>query len=161
MTTILTLDKLKEITAISDALGNQVDLLLPFVEIAETIHLQDVLGIALYEEIIDDVENGTLSGFNETLVENYLYNLSAWYSYFEASPFLIYRAEAKGITKKYSENSQALDRGEFALFRQSILDKAMYFRNTTINFLNKNLDNYPLYRCDERGGQDFASGIYV
>jgi hypothetical protein len=148
-------------------------MLIPFIEFAETAHLrEDILGEALYDAIIAEIEAGTLSGSNETLCTNYLYNLSGWYSLFEASPFILFRSSAKGVTKMYSENSQALDKDEFAIYRQSILDKAMFFRNATLKYLENNETSYPLWRtqyygkttdedCGEFGGYDSGNGIYI
>lgn len=173
MSTILSINKLKEIAPITQALANQQDLIMPFVEFAETAHLkQDILGEALYDDIINDIEAGTLSGNNQTLVETYLYNLSAWYSYFEASPFIAYRAEAKGLTKKFSDNSQALERSEIQDYKQSVLDKALFWRRATQKYLENQKANFPLWRtqyhsstnnndCNGYGGYDSSSGIYV
>ena len=174
MTTILTAEKLEEITPITNALSNQVNLLIPFIEFAETAHLkEDLLGEAMYDGIIDEIEAGTLSGNNLTLVNTYLYNLSGWYSLFEASPFIAFRAEAKGITKKYSDNSQPLDKSEYDSWRQAVLDKALFWRNATIKFLTNNKEDFTLWRTqyygsdttdgcgDGFGGYDSANGIYL
>ena len=174
MTTILTAEKLEEITPITNALSNQVNLLIPFIEFAETAHLkEDLLGEAMYDDIIDSIEAGTLSGNSETLCTTYLYNLSGWYSFAEACPFIIWRSEAKGLTKKFSENSQPLDKDEIAIYRQSILDKALFWRNATIKFLTNNKEDFTLWRTqyygsdttdgcgDGFGGYDSANGIYL
>lgn len=170
MTTILTIEKLQELTPITNALANQVDMLMPFCEFAETAHLrEDILGEALYDSIIASIEAGSLSGVNETLCTNYLYNLSGWYSYFESLPFIAYRSEAKGLTKKFSENSQPLDKEEFALLRQSILDKCIFWRMATIKFLTNKSTDYPLWRIglygdgktDCNDSYDSSSGIYL
>lgn len=166
---ILTVEKLQEITPITDALANQVDMLLSFIEVSETMHLkQDILGESLYDEIITSIENGVLSGHNLTLVDNYLYNLSAWYSFWEFAPFIAFRTSAKGINKMYSDNTQALDKDEMAVYRQSILDKALFWRNATIKYMENNKSNFPLWRkeyygkeTDEFGGYDNSNGIYV
>lgn len=170
MTTILTIEKLQEIAPITQALANQTEMLASFIEVSEVMHLkQDILGESLYDAIISEIENGTLSGANLTLVTNYLYNLSAWYSFWESAPFLTYRTTAKGVNKMYSENSQALDKDEMAMYRQSILDKAIYWRNATLKYLENKKTLYPLWRkeyygdenCDEFGGYDNSNGIYV
>ncbi len=166
MTTILTIDKLAEITPISTALSNQVNLISPFIEFAEQANLRDgILGISLYDEIINQIETTGLSTTNQTLCDSYLYNLSAWYSLFEASPFVAYRAEAKGVTKKFSDNSQALDKEEIAIWRQAILDKATYWRNACLTYLSKHEASYPLWRCSDDNPidktEDFGGGIYV
>ncbi len=174
MTTILTIEKLQEISAISNALANNVELITPFIEFSEIAHLkEDLLGEAMYDQIVGEIEAGTLSGNNETLCTTYLYNLSGWYSYFEALPFIAYRSEAKGLTKKFSDNSQPLDRDEFSEFRQSILDKAIFWRNATIKYLKNNSTLFLLWRSqyygassgdecsDNYGGYDNQSGIYL
>lgn len=170
-TTILSIEKLQEISAISNALANNTEMLMPFVEFAEIAHLkEDILGESLYSQIISNIENGVWSGSNQTLVETYLYNLSAWYSYFEASPFIAYRAEAKGVTKKFSDNSQALEKNEIADWRQAILDKASFWRMATIKYLTNNSTLFPLWRtqyfgktegCESGAGYDSGNGIWV
>lgn len=161
-TTFLTVDYLKEITPISSALGDQTSLLLPFISVAESMHINDVLGIALKDDLLSKIENNSLTGDSLTLVENFIIPTSAWYTFFEASTFIIYRAESRGITKKYSDNSQALDRQEFANFRQSILDKAVFYKSALVAYLEANKSKYPLYRSDcgviKTGN---SSGIYL
>ena len=167
---ILTVEKLQTIAPITNALANQVDMLTSFIEVTEVMHLkQDILGEALYNDIITNIENGTLSGNNLTLVDSYLYNLIGWYCFFEASPFLAFRTTAKGVNKMFSENSQALDKDEMKMYRQAILDKAMYWRNATIAYLTNKKNDYPLWRAQYNGddnqtsfgGYDSSSGIYL
>lgn len=175
MTTILTVEKLQELSPITNALANQTGLIIPFIEFAETAHLkEDILGEAMYDSIITDIQNGTLSGVNETLCTNYLYNMSGWYSYWEALPFIAYRSEAKGLTKKFSDNSQPLDKEEVAELRQAVWDKALFWKMATLKFLANNKTSYPLWRtqyygkstgsdCSDSciGDYDNSSGIWV
>ena len=166
MTTILTTEKLQEITAIAKSLGDNTELLSSYIEVSEEMHLRNgCLGVALYDDIISQIENNTLSGITQTLVEKYLYQLSAWYSYLEASPFIIYKANAKGFTKQFSENSQSLDREEFATVRQSISEKATFWRGVTVAYLDKNKASFPLWRDTEANPIDStfdsSNGIYL
>ena len=166
MTTILTPDILETIAPISQALGSQTDMLNPFIEVSEMQHLKDgILGTALYDDIIADIEAGTLSGNSETLVISYLYNVSAWYTFYDSSIFIWARAEAKSVTLKSSDNSTPLTEAQLAIYRQSILEKAMYWRNATIAFLTKEEENFPFWRCTDSNpidkSDDFSSGIWV
>lgn len=164
-TTILTIDKLHDITPITKSLADNVDMLITFIEVSEEMHVREILGDALYSDIITNIENGTLSGNNQTLVEKYLYNLSSWYTFLEAAPFILYKPNAKGITKQFSDNSQSIDKDEFAIFRQSISEKATYWRTTTVAFLNKNKLLYPLWRDTNtnpiNNSFDTSNGIYL
>lgn len=174
MTTILTVEKLQEIAPITNALANQVEMLTSFIEVSETMHLKEVLGEPMYDLIISEIESGTLSGNNQTLVETYLYNLSGWMCFWEAIPFIAYRTEAKGLTKKFSDNSQPLDREEVAELRQAIWDKAIFWKNATIKYLTNHKADYPLWRtqyygkstgsdCTDtcNGSYDSSTGIWV
>lgn len=146
--TFLTVDYLKDITPITSALANQTDLLLPFVSIGESMHLYNSLGLALKDDLLAKVENNTLNTDEQELVEGYIVPASAWFAMFEASIFIIFKAEAKGITKKNSDNSTALDRQELAIYRQSILDKANFYKSRLITYLETNKDKFPLYRAE-------------
>jgi hypothetical protein len=163
-TNFLTLEYLKEQTPISSALGNQVELLEPFISVAENMHL-DVLGTALKDSLITMIENQTLTGVSETLVDDYIIPYSAWITFWEASLFIMYRAEAKGITKKFSDNSQALDKTEFALFRQGIKDKADFYHNRLLDYLTSNQSAFPLWRCTDTNPinkkESYSGGIYL
>lgn len=145
--TFLTVEILKQMTAVSNSVNPE--LLEPFINSAEIFWLQDTLGTSLWTELKDAISGDTLSGNNYTLVENYIQPASAWFSYYEAAPFLMYRAEAKGFTKKYSDNSQALDKKEFELLRQSILDKAQTWRNRMIDYLVDNEDLFSTWKSGD------------
>lgn len=162
-TTFLTVDYLKEITPIS--LAVDVNTLMPFVSVGETLHVYDILGTALKDSLLTMIENHTLSGNSEILVEDYIIPCAAWFSFFEASVFIIYRSENKGITKKFSDNSQALDKDEFAIYRQAILDKAQFYRTRLVDYLENNQTLFPLWRCSStnpiNASKGNGSGFYL
>lgn len=162
-TTFLTLEYLGEITPISNALSNQVDLLLPFTEIGEALHIYDLLGVALKDDLLGKIEAGTLAGNDLVLVEQYIVPCAAWFSYYEASIFIIYQSTAKGIMKRQNESSVALDRQEFANLRQSILDKATFYSNKMVAYLQDNQTLFPLYRAKPCNTQQktFGGGIFL
>jgi len=164
-TNFLTLEYLKEVAPITQALANQTDLLLPFIEVGESMHVFDLLGVALKDDLISKIESQNITGNTQTLIENYIIPCSAWWCYFEASIFIIYRSESKGITKKFSDNSQALDRQEFANYRQSILDKATFYSNRLVKYLNDNQDKFDLYRSSSANqinrSTSFGGGIFL
>ena len=144
--TFATVEDVKTETGISNA--TSPELIAPFINTAEVFWLKDTLGAALWTELKNAISGDTLSGDNYTLVYQFLIPASVWFSYYEASVFIMYRGEAKGFTKKFSDNSQALDKKEFELLRQSILDKAQTWRNRMIDYLEDNLTLYPNWRVN-------------
>lgn len=160
--TFTTVDRLKQDTAISTNVNPE--LIEPFINTAEIFWLKDTLGTALWTELKDEISGSTLSGHNHTLRENFIIPASNWFSYYEAAPFIIYRAEAKGITKKFSNNSQALDKKEFEYFRQTMLDKAQTWRNRMIDYLNDNVDLFPSWKANSdcnNTSKNYGSGFLI
>lgn len=145
-TTYVTEKNIKNITAIvSSVLESQLE---PFIQTAEEMHIVPALGTALDAELKADIDNGTLSGNNETLVVNYIIPASAWYTYYDAVPFLNVKTTKKGLVKQSSNYSDNADIQEVKLLQQAVLDKAVFFRNRLIDYLNDNNILYPNYRAD-------------
>jgi hypothetical protein len=124
------------------------------------------LGQALTDQIKNQITGNTLTGNNYTLVNLFILPLSAWATFFEASPFIAYKSTSKGITKQTSNTSENLSKEELEFFRQSIKDKVTFYRNRLIDQLNKNQSLYPMYRSSTNQVQpytskDFSSGIYL
>lgn len=163
-TTYLTVEDLKEITAIVKTVS--AEYLSPFITVAEDMHINEsILGTALDSELKSEIENGTLSGNNETLVIHYIQPASAWYCFYEAAPFLSIKAFQKGLVKQASPESTPIDADELKSYRQAILDKATYYRNRLIDYLNTNATLYPNYRnsddCSGAGKKGYGIGIYL
>lgn len=160
-TTYLTIGRIKELTAIVKSVDPTY--IEPFIEVGETMHIVPVLGLALDSELKTAIEQGTLSGNNETLVVNYIQPASAWYSFYESTPFLSIKAFNKGLVKQFSDNSTSIDREELRDYRQSILDKAVFYRNKLIDYLNNNKSLYPNYRTDNACGvpKSNSTGIFL
>jgi hypothetical protein len=159
-TNILTVDKMKELTAISQAVD--VNLLTPFINIAEEFYVKPVLTDDFYDSIVDDIEEGTLSGDTLSLVNTYVIPLCAYYSWYEGLPMLYIRVEAKGLVKKFSDNSNSIDSNDFKLLRQSILDKCVMLKTRLEKYLYENRSKFPLYAnsCEPMGRTN-SSGFFL
>jgi hypothetical protein len=161
-TTFTTVDIIKQDTAISSAVSPS--LIEPFIKSAEIFWLKPVLGETFYNELLNEIDDDTLSGHNKTLVYDYIIPASNWFTYYEAVPFIAYRAEAKGLTKKFSDNSTPLDKKEYESYKQSIIDKAHTWKNRMIDYLYLNQSYYPLWRdtCDNIFlNKHYSGGIFL
>ena len=135
---ILTRDKLKEITSISK--GLDCSLIEPFISIAEEFHIKPILGDELYEVILNKIELDELDDEYKILVNKHLNFAISYYAWYEASPHLLMRTEAKGIVIKDSEQSNGITTSMLKEYRQSIIDKAIMYKNSLKKFLIKNKD---------------------
>lgn len=134
-TTILTVDRLKENTNISNAVD--IKQLTPYISIVEEFHLIPIIGDEMYSKIIYNIEENTLEGELEELVNKYIIPFVSFYTWYEASTFLYIKTENKGLVKKFSDNSNSLDSYDFKMYRQSILDKAIMYKSLLQNKLRK------------------------
>lgn len=162
MLTYLTVEELKSYTSIS----NNVDTsqLESWIPISESMRIVPVLGTALDTSLKAELEaTGTLTG-NSAILYTHIKNCSAWYSFYEASTFMRTKAMNKGIIQQFSDNSQVAPLEDFRQYRQDILDKAQFYLNYLVQYLEDNKNLFPLYRsqCDDYSGHDYTgSGIYV
>ena len=162
--TFLTISQLKEMTAISKNVD--VSYLEPFIQTSEEMHVLPILGTALTSELQGEIEAGTISGSNETLWVQYINPCSAWYSFFECSPFIHTKAFNKGLVHQFSNNSNSIDFDTFKNYKQSIKDKSTFYRNRLIEYLSDNAELYPNWRvdtndCDQYTKKQWSGGIYL
>ena len=156
---LITVEDIKDYSPISASVS--ADLISPFITMAQTFHIKPCLGQTLYMELIDAVSGDTLSGSNYTLLSQYVSPALIWYSYYEAFPFIWSRTNAKGVTKGYSDSTTSLDKKEFEMMKQELLDRAVGFKNLMIDYLNDNLSTFPSYGTDGSSSKDNSSGIYL
>ena len=163
--TYATIEDIKKMTAIVNTV--KPEYLEPFIQTAEQMYINNVLGTALDSELKSLIDAGTLSGVNETLVYNYIIPASVWYSFYDAAPFISIKAFSKGLVKQNSDSSTPIDREELRDYRQSILDKASFYRNRMIDYLVDNSSTFPKFRQDANDDKgryikkSFGGGIFL
>lgn len=115
------------------------------IEEAQKIHIRQYIGSGLYDEIIGQVENDTLTALNTTLLDSYLIPSLKWWTLVEAAPYLTYKVTNKNIVRKNSDNSTGIDYNELDQFMNMVVDKAQYHTARMIAYLCENDTDYPLY----------------
>lgn len=138
------------------------------IEEAQKIHIRNYIGSGLYNEIIGQVETGTLTALNTTLLNDYIIPALKWWVMVEAAPFLTYKVTNKNIVRKNSESSSGVDSSELNNFMDLVTDKAQYHTRRLIDYLFEYSDQYPLYDNPGDGfdtinpqGYAYDHGIYL
>jgi len=142
---------------------------IPYIGIAQELHIEPVLGEPLMSELKEQIESNTLTPDNSDLILKLAPALS-FYAVYQALPFHWATIVNKGITIRESENSKGVDIKDIAQLRQWIKNDAEILIAQLIAFLTRCRTNYPLWRpdndcdCDTgKQGQDsktFNSGFY-
>lgn len=143
---------------------------LPYLCIAQELHIEPVLGEPLLTEIKQQIEANSLSSQNSALVIKIAPALS-FYAVYQALPFHWATIANKGVTIRESENSKGVDVKDIAQLRRWVKDDADLLKGQLVDFLCKYRVNYPLWRpldthcCDDiipEGStkKTFDSGFY-
>lgn len=118
--------------------------ILPFFNVAEELWLVDVLGIALYNELLEQVNNNTVTELNSTLLLK-VYPYLSFAICFEALPFIGYHFSEVGVTKGKSVNSDSVSINDMNYISSTLRNQVELLKKYLKKFLDDNADLYPLY----------------
>lgn len=116
------------------------------IEIAEYEYIRPCLGVELYEELILQVNTNTLTPDNIILMDSYLRFVLSWYVVSTSVLFVHTRIENKGIVVNISDTSQTASLAAVNSLSQTALNTAQTWRKSMVEFLDKNILLYPLFR---------------
>lgn len=142
------------------------DQMVQFIKIAQDIHVQALLGTALYNKLKTDVLNDTLTGNYETLMTDYVQDVLVHYAMVEILPFLAYKVSNGGVFRKQSENSEGIDKNELEYLIQKERDTAEHYGRRLVSYLTFYGSLTPEYYENQNGqmyptdGQSFH-GWYI
>ena len=140
---ILTENYLKEYSIIN---GNtDMKVITPTIQLVQDIYVHPLIGTKLYNEIIGQIDNNTVTTLNQTLLDSYIIPTMLWYLLCECTPVFKYRYMNKGVMVKNSDNSQPADLNEIQFLMDKWKNNAELYAERVTRFLRKNIADYPLY----------------
>ena len=142
-------DTIKKSTTIN---GNvDVELLLPYIKVAQDIHIHQLLGTDLYDKIQADITGGTLTGNYQTFTDDYIQPVLIHYALFECLPFLSYKIMNKDIVRKISEQSTPASLEDIKYIREIVKNTAEYYATRLVDYLCNNNHLFPEYNTNSSG----------
>ena len=136
-------DDLVRYTPISGNLD--FDRVVQYIEIAQDIHVHELLGTNLYDKLQADVLNDTLTGDYEILVKSYIKPTLAQYALLEFLPFSQFSISNKGVFKHTSEASETLSRADINMMTEATRDTAQHYSTRMVDYLCNYPDSFPEY----------------
>ncbi len=145
----ITENYLKTITAIS----SNVDIkdLVPHVEQAQDMFIQDALGSRLYVTLQTAIVNSNLNSDQENLL-NLVRPCLAYYAMHTALPFINFKVRNTGVVKQSGENIQNADLSEIKYLRNEIKDTAEYYLQRINTYLCNYGNLHPTYTSPDGKG---------
>ena len=115
-----------------------------FLKLAEMLHIVPIVGQALYEELLDQVNKNEVTPANASLLLKIYPFLGA--AVFEvAVPAVAIHVSEVGLTLGKSENSESASVEHINYLTNYIKSSMVPLKQQLVDFLNKHSDLYPLY----------------
>jgi len=126
------------------------DRLVQYVEIAQDIHIQGLLGTRLYNKLQSDILANSLSGNYATLVSTYIKPTLAQYALLEYLPFAMYSINNKGVFKSTAENAEVVNRSDINAMTEAARDTAQHYATRMVDYLVNYPDLFPEYLTNNK-----------
>ncbi len=127
-------------------INNNVDseLIKNNIRTAQDYYLQSVIGTNLYNKLMSDVVNNTLTGYYETLLNSYVQDMLLYATYYETLESIYLRPRNNGLLKPNGgENSDPADKDLYLMKRQSVENKMTYYNERLTNYIIEEEVNFP------------------
>ena len=138
----------------------------PYIIIAQKMHLERILGRPLLEELQDQIKTAAetpdadpypITPDNQALIIEIAPALS-FYAVYQGIPFHWAAIVNKGITVRESENSKATDIKDIAQLRRWLKDDAEYLARNLVTYMCGCKNKYPLWKPDAGCGCEGDTG---
>jgi hypothetical protein len=132
-------------TAANGSIDN--DKLLPFINQAQDIHIQNYLGTDLYNKIQAEIVAGTLADPYLALLNDYIKDMLLHWSMVEYLPYAGVNIANGGIYTKNPENSTALTKEHVDYLIQKSESTAQFYTRRFIDYMQSGIapSNFPEY----------------
>ncbi len=135
--------------------GNlDVDRFIQFINISQTIHIQNFTGTKLYDAISNMIINNTLTVADNPnylkLVTDYLQPMLIQYAMVEYLPFAAYTVGNGGVYKHTSETSVSVDKLEVDYLIEKSRKLADYYTERFTDYMIYNQNLFPEYTTNNQ-----------
>ena len=130
-------------TEVIDAAQFDTELLKRHILDSQRHYMKQSLGKDLYELLLEQNKDGNLTAVNSTLLLDYIRPSLAWYTVWEASPYMRVNITSAGFMINFDDQAEQADFRDFDLIRKQILARADLLRRVMLDFIKDNLTDYP------------------
>jgi hypothetical protein len=149
----------QDLVTFTSANGNlDPDKFVPYIRLAQDIHIQNYLGTDLYEKIEKLIRDGELTEllnpnyFN--LVKDYVKDMLIYWAMVEYLPYAGVNITNGGIYTHNPENATALDKDRVDYLIENSRTTAQHYTNRFIDYICFNTNLFPEYNSNSNGDID-------
>jgi len=159
--------KIKAFTDLNESVDDS--LIVNAIREAQDISIQPIIGTKLYNVIIEKIDNNSISGSYQTLLDDYIQPALTYASLYNITENVYVRTRNNGLlTPTGGENSQNVDKTMYDTKRQSIFNKQQFYSDTLSRYLNEKYNLFPelgqnteLYQFVPDYGSQYRSPIVM
>lgn len=129
--------------------GNvDTDKFIPYIKIAQEIHVRNYLGTDLYNKISTDISNNELEGNYLSLLNDFIQPMLIHWAMVDYLPFAAYSIKNGGVYKHVSENAESASKAEIDFLIEKERDIAEYYTRRFIDYMSFNQTLFPEYNSN-------------
>lgn len=133
---------------------------------AQDIHLEAILGTALYEDLVAKGIANTFNADELVLIRKYIQKVMIWYTIMESTPEFKLKYMNKGIMIKSSDNSQSGTQEDIRFLESRAKIKSEIYAEKLTKYLLNNNSKFPKYDEFSISGtnpnrNNYTLGIYL
>lgn len=115
------------------------------ISVAQDKYIEGHLGYTLYQRLMNDVINDTLSGYYLTLMTDYIQPCLNFWTLYEAYPNLNYKVTNKAVSTKHTDTTDASSLEELQYLRQGVRSTAEHYGKKIREYIINNIAQFPEY----------------
>ena len=123
----------------------------PLIDSIQNTFIRPILGSALFDEVLTQIKNDTVTALNETLIKEYMRDALKWEVCHKYTRIGTYKLRNKGAGKKSGDDFTPLDQSELVTAKNIYKDNADFYRRKLQLYLKENEDSYPLFKNPPNG----------
>ena len=112
-------------------------LLYPEIKAAQDMYIHPILGTALYNKIIDDVDAGTIAGDYKDLLDDYIIDCLLYYTLAALPTALSYQYWNKGVLRKGGDNTELPSMSELIDISNTYRQRAEWYGERLNRYLKE------------------------
>lgn len=140
----------------------------PMILIAQDQRIQPIIGSGLYAQLKTQIQAGTLTALNTTLLDTYVTPALKMWVVYEFTIPNTYKYRNKNVGKQSGENNEAADLDSLMRLMDYWKDKAEWYSERVTKYLSGNDSSYPLYSNPGDGvdtinpnGTNYTTNIFL
>ena len=145
------------------ALGESVDdnLIMPYILLAQDMNILPILGTELDKDIKSKIQAGTISGNDQTLLEDYIQPCLVQFSFTQLVPFLRLRFVNNAVVVMgATEQSSSASYEDLKPVMDTATNAAEFYRQRLIDYITNNTTLFPKYNQNTGGDLNPTTNNY-